>query len=325
MNRNESKNKMKLRNCCFSAGSWGRAGVAAAIGVATLAASLLLWMGDQPAAAQARTAPPSAQMGETIPPPEGTPLYLPLLAAQPTPLAIPLPRLYGKVAVESGSLGWPASDSPDANLSVRGYSPTDAYLGLVNYNGDTDDQAPQMAAIFSPGRLPDFAGAYQVYDWDWNCNAPAGCRGNPLTYPYTVSLLELATTPGEPLSIAQRKQEIFTGGYIAMVLYAEEGRLTLTYTRNDTPAAGYMLHFEDVTVAPELVALYRQLDVEGRRELPALRNGETWGTAPNGSIKIAVRDRGSFLDPRACKDWWIDYRSQCVMRLWRPLPAPIRP
>jgi hypothetical protein len=77
-------------------------------------------------------------------------------------------------------------------------------------------------------------------------------------------------------------------------------------------------------VAPELVALYRQLDAGGRKSLPALRGGEVWGMAATGSIKIAVRDTGTFMDPRTCKDWWMDYRSQCTVLLARwPLTMPI--
>jgi len=289
--------------------------------LAVLAAALLMtagavWTAAQPAAAQEPTATP----GQTIPP-EGTPFYLPFVAANvlaPTPIPTQPPRSFGSVQVKGGSLGWPAQDSPDVNLLWRGYAPTTAYLGLVNYGGDTDDQAPQMAGIFTPPRLPAFLSAHQVYDWNWNCNPPPqGCRGQPLTWPYPVTLLELAAAPGEPLAIASRGPSI-AGDYKAMVLYAEETRLTVTYTHDDSPANGYMIHFEDVAVDAGLVALYRQLDAAGRKQLPALRNGETWGTAAGGSIKIAVRDRGSFMDPRACKDWWVDYRSQCVVQLQRP-------
>ncbi len=289
----------------------------------TLLGALVFWEGGLPAAAQDAPAVTSASPGETVPPPEGTPMYLPLVAANPTPVPTLPPKEYSKLTVQGGSLGWPAASSPDVNLSLRSYTATNAYLGLVNYNGDSDAGAPQMAAMFNPARLPGFVATYQVYDWDWNCNAPQGCRGNPLTYPYAVTLLEIGTTPGEPLSIASRQQGIGSG-FVAMVLYAEEGRLTITYTRDDSPVIGYMLHFEDVAVAPELVGLYRQLDAAGRKELPVLRNGEAWGTAATGSVKVAVRDTGTFLDPRACKDWWVDYRSQCTMRMWRPLPASHR-
>jgi hypothetical protein len=286
----------------------------------TLLGTVLFWGAGLPAAAQDAPAAGDAAPGETIPRPEGTPIYLPLLAANPTPVPTLPPREYAKVGVDGGSLGWPAASSPDVNLSLRSYTGTNAFLGLVNYNGDTDEEAPQMASVFSPARLPSFISGHQVYDWNWSCNPPTGCRGNPLTYPYAVTLLELGTTPGEPLAVASRRQGIGSG-VVAMVLYAEEGRLTITYTRDDSPANGYVMHFEDVAVAPELVALYRQLDAAGRRELPALKNGEAWGTAAGGGVKIAVRDRGTFMDPRACKDWWVDYRSQCIMRMWRPPAA----
>jgi hypothetical protein len=286
-----------------------------------LLTAVLFWGTGQQAAAQDAPVAANANPGETIPPPEGTPMYLPLLAANSTPIPTLPPHPFDKVPVAGGSLGWPAQSSPDVNLSLRSYTPTVAYLGIVNKDGPTDDQAPQMAPIFTPARLPAFTATYQVYDWDWSCNPPAGCRGNPLTYPHEVTLLEMATTPGEPLSIASRSPRIYPGDFKAMVLYAEEGRLTITYTRDDSPAAGYMMHFEDVAVAPDLLALYRQLDAAGRKELPALRNGEIWGTAAGSSVKVAVRDRGTFMDPRACKDWWVDYRSQCTVLMWRSLPA----
>jgi hypothetical protein len=229
------------------------------------------------------------------------------------------------VPVEGGSLGLPADKSPDTNLSLRGYRPTTAYLGLINIGGDTHDDAPQLAAAFGPPRLPAFAAAFQVYDWNWNCSPPPGCRGDALTTPYSVTLLEMRTTPGEQLLVPSRKQPIY-GSFVAMVLYAEERRLTLTYTRDDSPANGYVVHFEDVVVAPELLALYRQLNAAGRKELPALRNGEVWGMADKASFKAAIRDRGTFMDPRTCKDWWVDYRSQCTVSMARPAAVfPMQP
>jgi hypothetical protein len=289
------------------------------LGISLLGA-FVFWGPGQPAAAQDVPVDSQQNPGETVPPPVGTPLYMPLLAANPTPVPTLPPREFAKVSVQGGSLGQPAAGSPDVNLSLRGYTAINAFLGLVNYNGDTDPEAPQMGAIFTPARLPGFAAAHQVYDWNWGCNPPTGCRGELLTYPYTVTLLEMSTTPGEVLSVPSRQQGIGSG-FVAMVLYAEESRLTVTYTREDSPAIGYLLHFEGAAVAPELLALYRQLDAAGRRELPALRNGEAWGVAAGPSIKAAVRDSGTFMDPRACKDWWVDYRSQCTARMWRPLWA----
>jgi hypothetical protein len=53
-----------------------------------------------------------------------------------------------------------------------------------------------------------------------------------------------------------------------------------------------------------LLALYRQLNSAGRVELPALRPGQPFGRAAGGEIDAAIRDSGSFLDPRSRKDWW---------------------
>jgi hypothetical protein len=57
-------------------------------------------------------------------------------------------------------------------------------------------------------------------------------------------------------------------------------------------------------VDPNLLALYRQADAAGRASLPALRNGQPLGTASGGQVLVAIRDCGSFLDPRSRKDWW---------------------
>jgi hypothetical protein len=255
--------------------------------------------------------------GGTLPP-DATPYFLPNIrvvdGASPTPPA----RTFGSVPVSGGSLGRPAEQSPDVNLALRGYTPVQAYLSLINYNGDTDANAPQIAGMFSPARLPGFNTAFQVYDWNWNCGQD-GCRGDPITWPYNVTMLELATTPGEAISIPARTPQIYAGEYKAMVLYAESGRITFTYTREDTPAYGYVVHLEGVAVAPELVALYQELSTAGRHNLPALRNGEVLGTAGGTSIKVAIRDTGMFMDPRACKDWWTAYMSECKMQLRRPL------
>lgn len=255
--------------------------------------------------------------GETIPV-NGTPYFLPLVDSAPPPTPTPTqpPRTFGSVEVEGGSLGRPAAQSPDVNLSLRGYAVTDAYLGLVNYNGATDDQAPQAAGMFSPPRLPGFSSAYQVYDWNWGCNPPDGCRGGLLTN-YGVTLLALATAPGEPIAIPSRGPSIMND-YKAMVLYAEENRITFTYTRGDSPAVGYLVHVEDIAVAPDLLALYRQLDAAGRHRLPALHNGEIFGVAGSQPLKLAIRDTGEFMDPRSCKDWWTGYMAQCVVQIKRP-------
>jgi hypothetical protein len=33
-------------------------------------------------------------------------------------------------------------------------------------------------------------------------------------------------------------------------------------------------------------------------------NGQRLGVADAGVVTLAIRDRGTFLDPRSRKDWW---------------------
>ena len=202
---------------------------------------------------------------------------------------------------------WPPADHPDSlhadfNLSLRGYVPTTASLELVDYGGPTDPGAVQLAGLFSDNRVPTFKAAYQVYDWNWGCG-PHGCRGSLLTYP-DVTLIGMGTSPGEAIHIPTIVTEIYGGGYRAMVLYAEEKRITLGYTRLDSVSLGYSIHIENLCVDPNLLARYRASNAAGRGTLPALRNGETIGIAPGPQIEVAVRDAGTFMDPRSRKDWW---------------------
>lgn len=194
----------------------------------------------------------------------------------------------------------------DLNLAQRDYSPTDADLSLQDYAGGADPNAPQLAGLFEPNSFPGINAVYRVNHWDWSCGEH-GCRGEPIT-DWPVTLLGLPTTPGQAIHIPERTPEIFGGEFKAMVLYAEEQRITLGYTRDDTVASGYAVHIENVCVDPNLLALYRaQIDEAGFRAtnlLPALRNNQKLGTAFNDEIQVAIRDRGAFLDPRSRKDWW---------------------
>jgi hypothetical protein len=122
-----------------------------------------------------------------------------------------------------------------------------------------------------------------------------------------VSLAALQTSPGESVEIPARAAEIYGGGFVALVLYADVTRLTLVYTREDTVASGYSVHLEELCVDPTLLALYQTSNAGGRGALPALRNGEVVGAARDHQILVAVRDRGTFTDPRSRKDWWRGY------------------
>ena len=206
------------------------------------------------------------------------------------------------VPVTGGGISHPDSEHADLNLALRGYSPIDVATSLFDKDGPVDDDPPQLAGIFGDYRAPAFGQAYRVNDWDWNCGG-SGCRLGPLDH-VAATLVTLAAGAGESLGIPHRRAQIYGGGYKALVLYAEPTRITLGYTRDDSVANGYTVHLEDICVDPNLVALYRSSNAAGRGFLPALREDEVLGTAPNGAVLVAVRDRGVFFDPRSRLDWW---------------------
>jgi hypothetical protein len=111
------------------------------------------------------------------------------------------------------------------------------------------------------------------------------------------------TQPGEIISAPAAGYNI-GDGYSMLVLYANEERLTLKFTRNDNVVSGYTIHLENLCVEPGLLQLYRSLNASGRGQLPALRGGQAVGRARSTSISASVRDNGTFMDPRSRKDWW---------------------
>ena len=197
----------------------------------------------------------------------------------------------------------------DLNFSQRGYSPTSANLTLQDYAGGVDVNAPQLSGLFQPTQFPGISQAYRASHWDWGCGEH-GCRGNPIT-DWPVTVIGLATTPGQTIYPPDRLPEILPRGFKALVLYAEERRITLGYTRDDTVATGYAVHLENVCVDPNLLSLYRaQNNAFGFRAtgwLPALRQDQSLGITDSNEIQVAIRDRGAFMDPRSRKDWWQGY------------------
>jgi hypothetical protein len=222
--------------------------------------------------------------------------YLPLII-RPIAACAPTGESYGTLEPIDLATG-DVSQHPDINLAVRGFIPTTAPLTLVDYAGNVDPAAPQLYTLFANQRTPIFNAVYRVYQWDWTCN----CRGGPIAK-WAVTLLGMRTTPGEIIHLPVAGYDV-GGGYGALVLYAEPTRLTLKYTREDNVIAGYTLHLENICVDASLLALYRQLNAAGRSELPALWPGQPIGRAPGTEIDAAIRDTGSFLDPRSRKDWW---------------------
>jgi hypothetical protein len=222
-------------------------------------------------------------------------VFLPLAARQPFGCE-PIPGVqYGTLSVND-PLTEPAAEVPDLNLAVCGYEGTDAYCGLVEYGGGSDPGAPQLYTLFADGRVPAFPTVYQVYDWESYCTGEL--RTN-----YPVTLAGMGVAPGEVLHLPDSSYDIGSG-YEALVLYATEERITLKYTCDDNVVNGYTVHVENVCVEPSLLALYRQWDEAGRVRLPALRGSQPFGRALGAEIGVAIRDTGSFMDPRSRKDWW---------------------
>jgi len=209
-----------------------------------------------------------------------------------------LGETYGSLIIEGQPSDRPAASHPDLNLFLRGYVQTNAYLGLVNYNGSEDPNAPRLKGLFADQRTPPFVHAYRVYDWNWDCN----CKGNPIAWP-EVTLIAMKTRNKEVIYVPKAGYTIGLG-YQVLVLYASGNRITLKYTREDNVVQGYTIHLEGICVDPDLLRLYRSLNTAGRTRLPALRGGQPFARVRSNEVKVAIRDAGTFIDPRSAKDWW---------------------
>lgn len=248
---------------------------------------------------------PVQAQGSPAPPPSGSQLFLPLIGhkSHTDTTCVPIPGAsFESLPVPPPSSDRPAAQHADLNLSLRGYTSTDAARTLVWIDGATDVMAPQLFTLFGDQRMPQFNAVYQVYDWDWDCN----CRGEPLASP-KVTLAALQTTPGEVLFTPASGYDLGSG-YKALVLYADPHQLTLKYTRDDNVVLGYTIHLSGLCVDPGLVATYRHLDADGRSQLPALTASQAVGSASSDSVLVAIRDSGRFMDPRSQKDWWRFHR-----------------
>lgn len=232
-------------------------------------------------------------------------IYLPVISKNSSDPCVPIPgEGYGTVTVNPPPTGRPADQHPDLNLALRGYAPTNQDKGLVDYGGTGDPSAPQLAGLFADNRVPvPFSTVYQVYDWDW----PNNRRGNLLT-DWPVTLVDMAVRPGEIIHVPNSgypiSRPMLPSGYSVLVLYATTERITLKYTREDNVISGYTLHVENICVEPNLLSLYQTWNAAGRSQLPALGAGQGFGRAKGGEIGVAIRDTGSFMDPRSRKDWW---------------------
>jgi len=172
------------------------------------------------------------------------------------------------------------------DLTLPPLIPVSATLSLIEGEiADPDPKVPRFSSVFSPKRVPRFLAAYK---------AEGEVRG---PYPPEVEILEVETTPGEPLYFPQTGYDI-GGGNVAMVLNATDDKITFKITREDNVVYGYTLYFEGVCLDKNLEALYQRLNSEGRNSLPAIKVGQVFGWAKSNQLKIALRDTGTFLDLR---------------------------
>jgi hypothetical protein len=222
-------------------------------------------------------------------------VYLPLIE-KPESCVVP-GQTYNKMNVSGPAGTVPAANNPDLNLGICGYTPTVAGLHLVVLGPVWDSKAPQLPAVFADNRVPVFSNAYHRYRHIWG----TGCTTDT-TSQWDTTLLGMGVSPSEIIHVPDSGYDI-GGGYEVMVLYAAANRITFHIGNRDT-MDGYVIHFEDVCIDPNLLALYDSLNAVGRNELPVLRGHQPFGRALSSEIKVAIRDEGSFLDPRSRNDWW---------------------
>jgi len=196
----------------------------------------------------------------------------------------------------------PSSKDPaihgDVNLLLRKNRTVAATKGLITVSGATDNKAPQLFTLFTDERVPALPNVYQVEHWDWGCDCPKGWITKP-----QVTLAGMATTAGEVIQTPKSGYDI-GAGHTAMVLYAAPNTITLKYTVEDNVVSGYTIHLSGICVEPKLQALYSQCHAGGRKQLPVLKGKQPLGRALGGEVQAAIRDTGSWMDPRSKKDWW---------------------
>lgn len=211
----------------------------------------------------------------------------------------PIPSVaYGTLSIAGSPTDRPAALHGDINLGLRARRSVGATRDLVDITGPTDDRAPKLYAIYGDDEFHGIGEVFQVQGWDWGCN----CAVDYMTEP-EVQLAGLPLSPGAVIETPRAGYDI-GDGRAALVLYADDDTITLKYTRDDNVVHGYTIHLAGICVEPELLDLYRACNEAGRGELPALLPDQPLGRARGDEVYVAIRDTGSWMDPRSRKDWW---------------------
>ncbi|MFZ5365834.1 MAG: hypothetical protein ACOZBZ_00895 [Patescibacteria group bacterium] len=208
--------------------------------------------------------------------------------------------------------------NPDWNLDILGYKSISGNLNFINFQHETDPRAPQFNTLIEGNLAPSVTSLYQIGGIKKPDDAPADFA----------TLVGFSTNANQAILVPNSGYDI-GGGYEVLVIYADQNSITLKYTPDDNIAvAGYTLYLENIRVDPALVAYYNQLNQAGRDELPALMAGMKIGEAIGNEILVAIRDTGTFLDPRWLNDWWKDLPAETrelllkAMSIQKPTVSP---
>lgn len=194
----------------------------------------------------------------------------------------------------------------DLDLKIRGYEPISGRKEFLDFNHETDPNAPQLTSLLENTPSPTIVSLYQVYNWDWETNSRSNLWTRPADLPPDLdfaTLVGFATTPNQNVLVPDSGYDIGEG-YEAMVIYASADSVTLKYTREDSISTGYTIYLSGFQVNADLLNLYNKLNQEGRISLPMVSAGYLLGKATGEPILVAITDTGSFMDPRWKQDWW---------------------
>jgi len=197
---------------------------------------------------------------------------------------------------------------PDLNINLLNPVPITGNLGLNDFwGGETDVNAPQLSTLINGNPNPNVTSLYQLHYWEWQTNqvgplVPPPSNLNLNNYDFA-TLVGFSTQPGQAILVPNSGYDIGQGNEV-MILYATENSLVLKYTGDDNVNVGYTFYLNNFQVDPQLLAYYNRLNEAGRVELPVLMAGMKIGEALSNEILVAIRDTGSFMDPRWFYAWW---------------------
>jgi hypothetical protein len=195
-------------------------------------------------------------------------------------------------------------NNPDYNMNIRGWLENSKERYLIDYGTPSIYNQPQLSTLFDT--VTSITHTYQVNDWNWTANSVIGTAGTPLTN-YPVTLISLSTSAGNIIRLPYTtNQPVNPTGEKAFVIFADSASqsITLKYTREDNVVHGYTIHLKGININPALLSLYNQLNSTGRIQMPAVNNCQVVGTAAGNEVLVAIRDEGTFMDPRSAEDWW---------------------